>query len=204
MSVQVRWGFPEVLEQPCVPAAVVKLCCFFKGPFLLLGMKDTSLELYQTASAEPWKFKTGSISLTGKGFTKWNLWLLCGRCLLKTYPTPAGYSEVVQSLNFNLLWNISSLCAWLESVIWLRFDSVRSDSESKDSEEKASALREQSSSYRTTLNIHTRAENLEFFFSFKYWYFTKICWNCVCGCECVYIYHSQVNVLLPRRWQKEK
>lgn len=67
MSVQVRWGFPEVLEQPCVPAAVVKLCCFFKGPFLLLGMKDTSLELYQTASAEPWKFKTGSISLTGKG-----------------------------------------------------------------------------------------------------------------------------------------
>lgn len=137
VSVQVRWGFPEVLEQPCVPAAVVKLCCFFKGPFLLLGMKDTSLELYQTASAEPWKFKTGSISLTGKGFTKWNLWLLCGRCLLKTYPTPAGYSEVVQSLNFNLLWNISSLCAWLEAVIWLRFDSVRFDLESKDSEEQS-------------------------------------------------------------------
>lgn len=123
VSVQVRWGFPEVLEQPCVPAAVVKLCCFFKGPFLLLGMKDTSLELYQTASAEPWKFKTGSISLTGKGFTKWNLWLLCGRCLLKTNPTPAGYSEVVQSLKFNLLWNISSLCAWVRSCdltqIWL-------------------------------------------------------------------------------------
>lgn len=72
MSGEVR-GFPELLEQPHIPTVVVKMCCFSKGPFLLLGMKDTRLEWYQAASAEPWKFKTSSMSLTGKSFTNWNL-----------------------------------------------------------------------------------------------------------------------------------
>lgn len=50
-------------SSPASPQRGLK-CYFFKGPFLLLGMKDTSLEWHQTASAEPWKFKTGSISLS--------------------------------------------------------------------------------------------------------------------------------------------
>lgn len=107
-------GLPRGAGAAPGPCSLVKICCFFQGSFLLLGMKDTRLELYQTASAEPWKFKTSSISLT-----KWNLWLLCACCLLKTNPTPVEYSEGAQSLNFDLLWNISFLCVWLEAVIWL-------------------------------------------------------------------------------------
>lgn len=158
------------------------MCSFFKSHFCSLGWRTAGW-----TCAEPWKFKTSSISLTGKSFTKWNLWFLWGCCILRTNPGPAGYSEGVQSLNFNLLLNISSLCVWLEAVIWLSSIWFRVQRLWR----AKTALRDQSSSYRTTLNIHLCRE---------FCFFSSLNTDTPhksAGIVCVYIYLSVTGECPP-------